>query len=60
VACALGLAVGLGFVQLHGHSVIPCLGSSPAEPSPGLQYGDLTFVQGVLDISKFDEKSNDL
>jgi len=37
VACALGVAVGLSFVQLHVHSVIPCFCSLPTEPSPGLQ-----------------------
>jgi len=37
VACALGLAVGLGFLPLHVHSVIPCLCSLPTKPSPGLQ-----------------------
>jgi len=49
VTCALGLAVGLGFLQLHVHSFIPCLCSLSTEPSPeGLQLGDFTFVQGRL------------
>jgi len=51
VTCALGLAVGLDLFQLHVHSVIPCLCSLPTEPSPGLQLGDFTFVQGELIFS---------
>jgi len=47
VTCALDLAVVLDLFQLHVHSAIPCLCTSPTEPSPeGPQLGGLTFVQG--------------
>jgi len=53
VICALGLAVGLDLFQLHVRSV--CLCSSPTEQSPeGFQLKDFTFVQGRIDILKFD------
>jgi len=61
VTCALGLAVVLDLFQLHVHSAIPCLCMLPTEPSPeGLQLGGFTFVQGGIDIPKFDKKSTDL
>jgi len=46
-----GLAVGLDLFQLHVLNDFPCLCSLPTEPSPeGLQLGDFTFVQRVIDI----------
>ena len=47
VSYTIGLAGELDLLQLHVHSVIPCLCSLPTKPSPeGLQLGDFTFVQG--------------
>jgi len=52
VTCALGLAVGMDLFQLHVHRV--CLCSLPTEPA-GLQLKNFTFVQGGIDILKFDK-----
>ena len=60
VTCSLGLAVVLDFLQLHVHSVMPCLCLLPTEPSPeGLQSGDCVCAGGT-DIPKFDKKSTDV
>jgi len=60
VTCALGLAIVLDHFQLQVHTVIPCLCSSPTEPSPqGLQLGDYVCAGGT-DILKFDQNSSDL
>jgi len=56
VACEL--VVVLDLFQLHVHSAIPCFCTLPTEPSPeGFQLGDFTFVQGGIDILKFDKKA---
>ena len=48
LTCALGQAVALDLFQLHVHSVIPCLCSSPTEPSTeGLQLGDYVCAGGL-------------
>ena len=48
VTCALGVAVVLDLLQLHMHSVIPCLFSLPTEPSSeGLQVGDYVCAGGL-------------
>jgi len=48
VTCALGLAVVLDLLQLHVHSVVPCLCSLSTESSPeGLQLGDCICAAGL-------------
>jgi len=63
VTCALGLAVVLDFFQLAAHSAIPCLCANVTNRTIARRSsvgGDFKFVQGGIDILKFDKKSIEL